>query len=520
MIRSKTDNRNFVLLTGACGFVGRYVLRDLLSEGYKVVVVVRPSGRNSALSRVQKLMSFCQESTGQTWTQPRIIDWDLCNDSKTGLHREDRKWLASNVKSVIHSAASVRFTLDNKTNEPFETNIHGTRRLLELAIDLRDIDFHHVSTAYVCGQTEGKAFENSLDPIQFKNVYEESKHLAERQLRSAASHLASLTIYRPSIVVGDSKTGYASTFQTVYGGLKLASVLPENQSSNIEALFRWLGLSGRESKNLVPIDWVSAAMVAIFSQPELHDNTYHLTNPSPTTIQQITNAMVQAIKLETDFWASMQSTGEKAIVKEDLRKVFLDSFQNYFCSDPVFDRSQFERAIPNTPIPELDNECLVRMFRFAIRQRFTDAEMRHLPVSALPSGNQNTPLKSSQSELPNPPLFDQAWDFILFETNRERVRWQFRAESLSQPTLEGIDDDSIPQVYVHASILASLAHGQMDWSLALRSSRLVLLAPKEMQPALVKQLKQCLSSRFGQALCDRANPGNQQWVPCSKAGNR
>ncbi len=505
MKRINSHERDFVLLTGACGFVGRYLLRDLLLSGRQLAVVVRSRGRHSAIARVEKVLAFCEETAGRPFPMPRVIDWDLCDTATDGINRDELDWLTQNVTSVLHSAASVRFTLDSKAGEPFASNVGGTRRLLDLATEIGPIDFHHVSTAYVCGDRRVTAFENETTLPTFKNVYEESKFLAEEQLREAAHEFKSLTIYRPSIVVGDSKTGYASAFQTIYGGLRLASTMPEGHRNDVESLLEWLGISGKATKNLVPVDWVSRAIVEILKQPILHNKTYHLTNPKDVTVANLAAAMVRAIQKETDHWQSMKSSTSEFFATDDIKRVFLDSFQNYFSNDPVFDRNQIIAALPKLAVPEMSSERLERMFQYAIRQKFMEADHTFNP-----STNDRTGSIASSTDkiiLPNrTPVFPVAWSLTIFD---EPARSESRSESTrklhysfesSRSSLDQCGDDQMPQVFVRRDALDLLVSGEATCESAMRSGQLVVMGPADLLNIAILQFRECLDSPFGQAL--------------------
>src|SRR5690606_12644003 len=103
------------------------------------------------------------------------------------------------------------------------------------------------------------------------NDYERSKLLAEQMVRGDDA-LQSVTVYRPAIIIGDSRTGYTSTFHGFYVPLQAANNLMRNllpgEVIDVTQLFTLFGLTGREQKNFVPVDWISAAMVHILARPE------------------------------------------------------------------------------------------------------------------------------------------------------------------------------------------------------------------------------------------------------------
>ena len=136
-----------------------------------------------------------------------------------GLTPERRDELAREVTTVIHSAASVSFTLG--LDESREINVEGTRNMLDFAESCAELDrFTYVSTAYVAGTHPGVFGEDQLaEGQEFRNAYEQSKFEAERLVQSHRRSLP-IQVLRPSIVVGEQRSGWTSSFNVLYGPLK------------------------------------------------------------------------------------------------------------------------------------------------------------------------------------------------------------------------------------------------------------------------------------------------------------
>src|ERR1019366_950135 len=201
--------RRVVLLTGATGFLGRYLLRDLLLSGQRVAVLARDSRDGRAENRIKELLNFWGESLGRPLPCPVVLHGDLVH-AGLGLNLSDRRWLGRHCHAVLHAAANLSFR-PTPDGEPWKTNVLGTQALLQLATDLKIPHWHHVSTAFVCGKRMGHIQETDLDHgQQFHNPYEQSKCEAEKCVREAKGICA--TIYRPSVIVGDSRDGYTSSF--------------------------------------------------------------------------------------------------------------------------------------------------------------------------------------------------------------------------------------------------------------------------------------------------------------------
>ena len=146
---------------------------------------------------------------------PIILEGDVCK-SDLGLGPEDVLWIRNHCDRIIHSAAVLQFEGSDMDEEPWRTNLGGTQNVLHLSRLTGISHFHYVSTAYVCGQRDSLVYEHELETGQeFRNDYERSKFECEK-LVEAATHFATTTIYRPAVIVGDSQTGFTSTYHGLF----------------------------------------------------------------------------------------------------------------------------------------------------------------------------------------------------------------------------------------------------------------------------------------------------------------
>lgn len=361
-----------ILLTGGTGFLGQYVLRDLLLDQKNVIVVAREKRRKTAFERVKSIVDRWKALLSVELSMPEVVSWDI-QSSPDCISSSDSNSLCDKVGAVVHTAANVRFTHDEKTNEPFTSNVEGTRNVLSLSKHIGKCDFHHVSTAYVSGFSTGTVLEEPPLNPQFRNVYEESKYLAEQLLRENRSSLRSLTFYRPSIIVGDSSSGFAPSFHTIYLALRLASLLQNSDGYSLSRLLSSMGVSPNISKNLVPVDWVSSSIISLLKTPSARNKIYHLTHDCPLSLDSIMDAMLAAISLEPDHWNYICSNSG-SVDSGELTNVFTQSFREYFQDDPLFDRENLLSAFDVHTVPPMSKEVLTRLFRYAIRCSFADSE--------------------------------------------------------------------------------------------------------------------------------------------------
>ncbi|MCA8984577.1 MAG: SDR family oxidoreductase [Planctomycetaceae bacterium] len=376
MISATPPVPKYLLMTGATGLLGRYLLKDLALAGVPLAVIVRPTRRQTARERIESIMQQWEGLLRQTLPRPVVLEGELCEDS-LGLEPNDIRWVVENCIGMLHNAASLSFVSTGRDSEPYRSNVNGTRNVLNFCAEAQIRDFHHVSTAYVCGLRTGTCLESELDVGQkFGNPYEESKVEAEKLVRSN-KHLKSLTVYRPSIIVGDSETGFTNTFHGFYAAVQLVYTINAHSDTSTKETGHCnrrpsrITLDGSENKNFVPVEWVSAVMAHVISHPEHHGQTYHLTPRNPVTVQTLHLALQAAAK----FYGS-QLMGKDFFVTDpvDVEKFFYEHIQiynSYWRNDPHFDSSNTKAVAPHLPCPYIDYQKLVFLARTAIEMNFT-----------------------------------------------------------------------------------------------------------------------------------------------------
>lgn len=366
------------LLTGATGLLGGYLLRDLLRSGHRLAVLVRPNRHESARQRVERLLSHWESQTGEILPRPVVLSGDL-TEPDLSLSTEDFRWIERHCRGIIHNAASLTFHSTGRENEPWRSNVGGTRNVLELCAQTGMREFHHVSTAYVCGLRDGRVLESELNVGQaWGNDYERSKVESETMVRQA-DFLDPPTIYRPSIILGDSRTGYTSTFHGFYSMVRLAHTLVSRMvlgSTDARMVIRALNLQGHERKNFVPVDWVSSVLAHLITRPEHYGKTYHLTAQNATPIHEWAKVIQEAVERYSPLADPSDPTACDTSWFEEMFRSQSDIYRTYWRDDPVFDCTNTVAAAPHLPCPAMDREMLMRMARYAINSNFGKNERR------------------------------------------------------------------------------------------------------------------------------------------------
>ncbi len=378
---------HYTLLTGATGFLGRYLLKDMLLAEMPVAVLVRSTKRESAQQRIESVLAYWEEQLDRTLARPVVLEGDM-RQTGCGLSPAALGWLKQHCDTIVHSAASMMFHADDAKGEPFLTNVVGAANLLAVCQAAGIRHFHHVSTSYVCGLRTGRILESELDLGQTcGNDYERSKMAAEKQIREAP-FLRSTTFYRPASVLGDSVTGYTTNFhgfyaplQVLYSMTKGFLALGDAGRQIIQDAMRQtrfmdrLNLKGTEGKNLVPVDWVSAVIVHILRHPDLHGETYHLTPRERATVELVSEVF-EAVLRE---YAEIPDDSQEPTVRlqdaeretaETMFREQMRTYDSHWRDDPHFDCANTLRAAPHLPCPTADRELLLRTARYAVQGNF------------------------------------------------------------------------------------------------------------------------------------------------------
>jgi thioester reductase-like protein len=241
-----------VLLTGATGFVGMEALARLLErdDDVDVLALVRGRDRDDACARLDGVLrTLYGAPAAGIRERVRALPGDVTLDG-LGLSDAHRRDVLRRVGSVLHCAASVSFALPLEQSRAI--NVDGARRVIELARQLPALRrVVHVSTAYVAGCHDGLFRENQLTAGQaFRNGYERSKYEAEVLIAAQAADLP-LVVARPSIVVGETDTGWTPAFNVIYWPLQafargMLDRLPARPEGRVD---------------VVPVDYVADALV-------------------------------------------------------------------------------------------------------------------------------------------------------------------------------------------------------------------------------------------------------------------
>jgi NAD(P)-dependent dehydrogenase (short-subunit alcohol dehydrogenase family) len=263
-------------VTGATGFIGRYLVERLLERDGHIHVLVREGSQ----ARMDELI----EGWGAADRITKVVG-DL-QEPNLGVSDEQVAQLKGNVDHFFHLAAMYDMTADDESNE--KLNVEGTRHAVELANAIDAGIFHHTSSVAAAGLYKGLYREDMFDEGQkLPSAYHRTKFESEKIARDEVE--GAWRVYRPAIVVGDSRTGEMDKIDGPYYFFKaiqrLRHFLPE-----------WFPLLGPELgyTNIVPVNYVAAAMDHIAHEPDLDGQAFHLTSPKSQRSGEVLNEFAKA----------------------------------------------------------------------------------------------------------------------------------------------------------------------------------------------------------------------------------
>jgi short-subunit dehydrogenase len=338
-------------VTGATGFIGRNLVKRLLQRDGTVYALVRAGSRG----RLEELRT----AFGPDGARVVPISGDLARPG-LGVSEEDLLTLRGEVDHFFHLAAIYDMTAGSEAQEI--ANVEGTRHAVELGGAIEAGCFHQISSIAAAGLYRGEWREDMFEEAEKLDThpYFRTKHESERVVREECRR--PWRVYRPGIVIGDSRTGEIDKVDGPYYFFKLLQQARRVLPSWLPAV----GIEGGEI-NLVPVDFVADAIDYIAHEPGLDGQTFSLTDPAPKSAGEVVNLFARAadapqaaLRLDSDVTdpaTSLMKTGlrffppAKRIVKAGLDQLGIPAgVLNYINYPTRFDSSNTQAALKGSGI--------------------------------------------------------------------------------------------------------------------------------------------------------------------------
>lgn len=279
-----------IFLTGFPGFIAERLVKRLANKNVKFYLIVQKSFIEKAERDIERFAS-------ETSTPPEnfvVVEGDI-TQKNLGIGDKDSEVIRRETTNVFHLAAV--YDLAVGKDLAFSVNVEGTKNVNEFVVTLPNLRrYNYVSTCYVAGGRPGEILETELEhDAPFRNFYEETKYLAEIEVEHLKSTIPT-TIFRPSVVVGDSKTGETAKYDGIYYLINYLKIFPH--------LFRFVNVGNKNVRlNLVPVDFVVESLAALSRDDETIGKTIALADPNPLTTEEIFDAIAETL------------VGKKSVIK-------------------------------------------------------------------------------------------------------------------------------------------------------------------------------------------------------------
>jgi len=271
-----------ILITGFPGFIAGRLVTRLAREGVRFLLLVQPSLVMRAREEIAAIVNERDASVDDF----SIIEGDI-TQANLGVSDREMERVRNETRTLFHLAAIYDLAVERELAQ--RVNVQGTQNVNHFAKSIANLKrYHYVSTCYVAGKRRGLIREDELQhDAGFRNHYEESKYMAELSVEALKSELP-VTIHRPAVVVGDSGTGETAKYDGIYYLIQYLRKWP--------AALSLVNIGNSEVRlNLVPIDFVIEAMVALAKDHRAVGVTVQIADPAVLTTEQLFDEIAETI---------------------------------------------------------------------------------------------------------------------------------------------------------------------------------------------------------------------------------
>lgn len=269
-----------IFLTGFPGFIAERLVARLAKSDTRFFLLVESRFVEKAENAIEEISAKINIPS-ENFT---IIEGDITLEN-LGISAADLEIVRDETTDVHHLAAV--YDLAVERDLAYRVNVEGTKNVNKLVREMPQLRrYNYVSTCYVAGLRTGEITETELEhSVGFRNFYEETKYLAETEVEKLKPEIPTV-IFRPSVVVGDSKTGETAKYDGIYYLMIYLMKAPE--------LLRFVNVGNKNVKlNLVPVDFVVEGIAALAGDERATGKTVALADPNPLTTEELFDAIAE-----------------------------------------------------------------------------------------------------------------------------------------------------------------------------------------------------------------------------------
>lgn len=279
-----------IFITGFPGFIAGKLVKKLADEKTQFYLLVQSNFVEKAMAEVEKIA----QEANVPLDNFALIKGDITQEN-LGIEKDDLDVVLEEITAVYHLAAI--YDLEVKKELAYLVNVEGTKNVNNFVKKIKNLErYNYVSTCYVSGKRIGEIREDELEhQAGFRNFYEETKYWAEVEVEKLKEEIP-LTIFRPSVVCGDSQTGETAKYDGIYYVIKYLQIFP--------SLLSLVNIGNDLVKlNLVPVDFVVDAMTVLAKDEAAKGKTVQLADSQPLSTAEVCDAIGGAL------------AGKKSIIK-------------------------------------------------------------------------------------------------------------------------------------------------------------------------------------------------------------
>ncbi|HTG00280.1 MAG TPA: SDR family oxidoreductase [Nitrospirota bacterium] len=353
-------------ITGGTGLLGVNIVKELLQHtSGKIVLLMRKVTVEKRTGLFRDLLAFNGDQPLDLLSLQRIefVEGDVTLP-RFGLKPTRWDRLVKEVDMVYHSAAVI--TLSGAEHETYSVNVQGTKNVLDFALACRErgvLDrVVHVSTVAVSGNRQGTVLEDELDNGQvFNNPYEKSKFEAEKLVMKYRSIGLPVTVVRPSMVIGSSRTGFTNNFNIFYFQLRLLS----------QGVFDTVPITEGAVFNFVPADLAARAICLISGSRESVNNNHHIVNDHSIPVRNFFEKVSAYLGYKKPHFVSPADISPAALA--GVRGKILSIYYPYVTARKAFDSSRARQILESRGFvwPAMNDASLTKMLDYCIYSGYT-----------------------------------------------------------------------------------------------------------------------------------------------------